>query len=316
MWLSRSSDAAGQQTLSVAVDLSADEEAAASNRNSGAAAEAEVVPSAQQAAASAGGNRERASTPCRRSRLLRARAANKSSRQTGSTLSLPRSSCSAAGTRASANATELVAARRAAPAEERLDVYTCQNRVEKCPKQRSREDFQSHSCHERIRCRRRPHPTASAATSRTATCPFRPRRTPILRRRLAPPSSTLPTTRKACLWRRQVLQLREWANERNQLQESLAAAEQEAEQLRQRLAEVEGTKKAAEQPAAKPRLPLNTIPQYNSRHTAKEVEAIATQRQVEQLTKKSIENAKLREEWRAARETMARVTGPSFAAGR
>ena len=119
VWLSRSSDAAGQQTLSVAVDLSADEEAAASNRNSGAAAEAEVVPSAQQAAASAGGNRERASTPCRRSRLLRARAANKSSRQTGSTLSLPRSSCSAAGTRASANATELTAARRAAPAEER-----------------------------------------------------------------------------------------------------------------------------------------------------------------------------------------------------
>ena len=114
----------------------------------------------------------------------------------------------------------------------------------------------------------------------------------------------------------EVLQLREWANERNQLQESLAAAEQEAEQLRQRLAEVEGTKKAAEQPAAKPRLPLNTIPQYNSRHTAKEVEAIATQRQVEQLTKKSIENAKLREEWRAARETMGRGTGPSFAAGR
>ena len=104
----------------------------------------------------------------------------------------------------------------------------------------------------------------------------------------------------------EVLKLQKWAEERSKLCESLAAAEQlasareqEAEMLRKRLAELEGTK------PREMRLPLNTIVREEPRHSAAEVNALATQRQVENLTKKQAENANLREEWRKLRELRA-----------
>ena len=107
--------------------------------------------------------------------------------------------------------------------------------------------------------------------------------------------------------------LQQWAEDREQLCERLLAAEhkaaareEELEELRTRLAQMDSRGAAVHAtevaPAAlSPARPRLKVPLRPMRHSAAEANALATLRRVESLSKREAENAKLLEEFRAVR---------------